>query len=369
MRTKGSKFLDVVRLKVKGGAGGMGLPRHGGFGGTGGQVFVQAKKGLNLYDVVQKNPTKVWSATGGGNSHQFRLYGEPGTDNIIPAPVGTIVHSEEGMVLGELNNEGDQVVVAKGGAGGCSQNQFNGQKGQAQTVKLELKLIADVGFVGFPNAGKSTLLSALSRAKPKIASYPFTTLKPQLGVMKYKDFRTITLADLPGLVEGAWANIGMGHKFLRHVERTKLLLFVVDIHGFRLGPKYPFRPAIENVILLNRELELYKEKLVERPSVLVVNKMDLPNSEKKLEELMEGMVNYKSYCQGLPEEMQPKQLIQFDDIIPCSAKMNKESVNCVKECIREVLDINHSLDIERKQVELPRYKIQKKLEDTSKQLL
>ncbi|XP_064105533.1 GTP-binding protein 10 homolog [Macrobrachium nipponense] len=155
-------------------------------------------------------------------------------------------------IAGETNKIGDKILVAKGGAGGSPANQFNGQHGQALNLTLELKLIADIGLVGFPNAGKSTLLKAISRAKPKIASYPFTTIRPNIGIVEYPDKRQISIADLPGLVEGSWANMGMGHKFLRHVERTNLLLYIVDINGFKMGPQYPHRTPIENVILLNK---------------------------------------------------------------------------------------------------------------------
>lgn len=157
--------------------------------------------------------------------------GSGGADVVIRSPVGVSVVTDQGEVIGDLLADEDVVLVAKGGPGGNKATEFMGLRGQARSVKLDLKLIADVGFVGFPNAGKSTLLKAISRARPKIASYPFTTIQPNLGICEFKDMRRMSLADLPGLIEGASYNLGMGHKFLKHVERTRMLLFVVDVNG------------------------------------------------------------------------------------------------------------------------------------------
>ncbi|XP_063855179.1 GTP-binding protein 10-like, partial [Scylla paramamosain] len=222
--------------------------------------------------------------------------GEAGAELTIPVPTGTTVWLEQHQkLLGEINCAGDKVLVARGGQSSNPSNQYNGQKGQGHIVKLELKLLADVGLVGFPNAGKSTLLWAISRARPKVASYPFTTLQPTLGVVEYSDMRRLTIADLPGLIEGAWANVGMGHRFLRHVERTHFLLFVVDINGFRLSPKQPYRSPTENVMLVNRELELYSPDLLSKPALLMVNKMDSPNAESRLQELLHNIKRMEDY--------------------------------------------------------------------------
>lgn len=206
-------------------------------------------------------------------------------------------------------------------------------------------MIADIGLVGFPNAGKSTLLKAISQAKPKIASYPFTTIMPQIAMIEYKDYRQITIADLPGLIEGAHKNIGMGRQFLRHVERTKLLLLIIDIFGFQLSQNHLRRNCLENIYALNKELELYDPTLLKKPAILLVNKMDMEGSN-------EEYLQYKKYFDDLrlgldecPEEILPQQLIKFERIIPISAKENKE-INKVKSDVRQVLKEVHDRDEE-----------------------
>ncbi|GFR08311.1 GTP-binding protein 10 [Trichonephila clavata] len=194
---------------------------------------------------------KKWGECAVEFSRRFQILGSPGEDVVIDCPPGVTAVAND-YVIGELNQIGDKLLLARGGCGGGPQNGFIGQKGQGVPLTLDLKLLADVGFVGYPNAGKSTLLSALSNAKPKIANYPFTTIAPNIGMLCYDDFRKISAADLPGLIEGAHMNYGMGHKFLKHCVRTKILLFVVDIDGFRLNPNTPHRTAFETVMLLNR---------------------------------------------------------------------------------------------------------------------
>lgn len=191
--------------------------------------------------------------------------------------------------------------------------------------------------MGFPNAGKSTLLKAISNAKPKIASYPFTTILPQIGTIEYKDYRQITIADLPGLIEGAHRNIGMGHQFLKHVERTSLLLLIVDIFGFQLSQNHFRRNCLQNVYALNKELELYNSSLLDKPSILLVNKMDMNGSE---EEFLRYGKHFEDLSLGLddcPRELKPERLIKFERVIPISAKCNKE-VDKVKVEIREILE-------------------------------
>lgn len=203
---------------------------------------------------------------------------------------------------------------------------------------MDLKLIADVGLVGFPNAGKSTLMKSISRAKPKIASYPFTTIMPQIGMLSYEDYRQISMADLPGLIEGAHKNIGMGHQFLKHVERTRLLLLIVDIFGFQLSQMHVRRTCLENVYALNKELELYDETLLEKPSILLVNKMDIEGSIEKFEECEKHLKDLSLGVDDCPEEIRPTKLIKFERIIPISAKHYKE-IDKVKEEIRDVIDL------------------------------
>ncbi|XP_063855323.1 GTP-binding protein 10-like [Scylla paramamosain] len=383
MKSVRSKFVDVLRLHVRGGAGGMGLLCLRGVGGTGGDVYVEGKEGearrhcitshsahplidhfspcfpsqttshpaLPLTDhfspcspshrpllilvtlsqttshpAFPHRPLLTLLSLSQTTSHPALLLTDhipltllslsvsfphrpqsaeaaqgsarpaAGAELTIPVPTGTIVWLEQHQkLLGEIKCAGDKVLVARGGQSSNPSNQYNGQKGQGHIVKLELKLLADVGLVGFPNAGKSTLLWAISRARPKVASYPFTTLQPTLGVVEYSDMRRLTIADLPGLIEGAWANVGMGHRFLRHVERTHFLLFVVDINGFRLSPKQPYRSPTENVMLVNRELELYSPDLLSKPALLMVNKMDSPNAESRLQELLHNIKRMEDY--------------------------------------------------------------------------
>ncbi|XP_039973251.1 GTP-binding protein 10 isoform X1 [Xiphias gladius] len=334
---KFGNFVDNLRLYVRGGGGGMGLPRLGGQGGSGGDVWVVATKNMTLKRIKDKYPQKRFVGGAGGNSSVRALKGERGTDKEIFAPVGITVTTDDGRTLGDLNAEGDRVMVVKGGRGGAFYSAFEPSKGQARHIRLDLKLIADLGLVGFPNAGKSSLLTAMSNATPQIASYAFTTLKPEIGKLMYNDYKQISVADLPGLIEGAHVNKGMGHKFLKHVERTKQLLFVVDVCGFQLASKTPFRSAFEAVQLLTKELELYKEELVSKPALLVVNKMDLPDAEDKLQELKEHLQNPDEFSDLLPDNMIPKKYMTFRHLVPVSAATGF-GIDHLKSCIRESLD-------------------------------
>lgn len=332
--------MDSLRLIVKGGAGGMGMPKYGGIGGKGGDVYVEADQKADLLKAKRIYSSRVVTAHKGEDSRKVKIYGEPGLDKVIPVPVGVTIYDAYQRKLGDLNAEKEKLLVAQGGYGGSATSHpaFLGGKGEEQTITLDLKLIADVGLVGFPNAGKSTLLKAISKANPQIAAYAFTTLRPNLGIVHYPDLRQIQVADLPGLIEGASYNLGMGHKFLKHVERTKIILMVVDVNGFQLNPAQKYRNGVETVILLNKELELYKEELIDKPAMLVVNKMDLPGATEKFNEMKPYLENLESLVNEIPEKYKPNKLLKFRHILPISAKTDPKSAASVKEIIREALD-------------------------------
>lgn len=333
-----SKFIDSVRLHVKGGTGGTGLPKYGGMGGQGGCVYCIGKEKANLRDVISKHRGKTISAGHGEDSRKTKIVGNPGSDVRLEVPLGVTAYSEQGTVLGSIDKEDETVIVARGGPGGTPQNQFLGHTGQIHHIRLDLKLIADIGLVGFPNAGKSSLLKAISRAKPKIANYPFTTIKPNKGIIMYDDHRQISIADLPGLIEGAHINVGLGHKFLRHVERTKLLLFIADVRGFQLSPKHVMRSCLETVLLLNKELELYDPELLEKPAVLAINKMDLEGADDTFNKVKESLQNIDRVINTVPKAVRPENVIKFEDIVGISALNNNKSIEELKQLLRKRLD-------------------------------
>ncbi|XP_042332743.1 GTP-binding protein 10 isoform X2 [Sceloporus undulatus] len=342
--------MDDLRIYVRGGTGGMGYPRLGGEGGKGGDVWLMAHEKITLKRLKDQYPTKRFIAGTGANSSIAALKGASGKDCEVNVPPGISVTSDDGKMFGELNKPGERLLVARGGIGGCLVTNFLPSKGQAHTIHLDLKLIADVGLVGFPNAGKSSLLTKISRAAPEVADYAFTTIKPELGIVKYADHKQITVADLPGLIEGAHMNKGRGHKFLKHVERTKQLLFVVDVSGFQLSSLSPFRTAFETIMLLAKELELYKEELRTKPALLAINKMDLPSAKEKLNELMEQLQSPEDYMHSLPVKMIPDVIIKFKEIIPISTHSG-EGIEELIECLRKILDEEAEKKIENYQRE------------------
>jgi GTP-binding protein len=289
-------FVDRVTLYVKAGDGGSGcrsfrrekyVPRggpDGGDGGDGGDVIVRAVAGTDsLADIVNR---KHWRAAGGGRGMPDNCHGRKADDLVIPVPPGTlIVDRDRGHVLRDLVRPGDQVVVAVGGRGGRGNKAFAtatnraprqfqpGTPGEERWIVLELKVIADAGLIGLPNAGKSTLLSRLSRATPEIADYPFTTKHPNLGQVMVGGERAFILADLPGLIEGAHEGVGLGHEFLRHVERTRVLVHLVE--PFPADGSDP----LVNYQTIRRELELYRPALAEKPEVLALSKAELTGSD------------------------------------------------------------------------------------------
>ncbi|MCK5852047.1 GTPase ObgE [bacterium] len=292
-------FIDTAKIKVYGGKGGAGCvsflrtktqPRggpDGGNGGRGGSVLIKADKQLaTLSDYFYKPINKAEDGTSGGSTRKNGAYGN---DLILKVPVGTIVRDvESGDVLADLNNNEIEITLAKGGRGGFGNLHFksstnrapresdSGRPGEGRELYLELKIMADAGLVGFPNAGKSTLISAITHAHSKIASYPFTTRQPILGLLEFDNYTTVVIADIPGLIDGAHRNVGLGHKFLRHVERCSLLVFIIDMGGVDNRD-----PCSDYEILLN-ELSLHNEELASRQSIVVANKMDLPDSKENL---------------------------------------------------------------------------------------
>jgi GTP-binding protein len=284
-------LFDEAKIRVRAGHGGdgcvafrreWGVPRggpSGGNGGKGGDVYVRATGRLNTLNAFEHQ--NLFAAERGQHGQGKDRTGRTGKDEIIDVPLGTVVRDAvSGQVMGDLIQEGQQICVARGGRGGrgnaafaTSTNQApriseRGEPGEKRQIELELKLIAAVGLVGMPNAGKSTLLSAISAARPKIASYPFTTLQPNLGVVTLDYNTSFVVADLPGLIEGASRGAGLGHEFLRHVERTRLLVHVLD--GMASDP-------LENYDTINGELKAFSEQLADKPQIVVVNKMDLPD--------------------------------------------------------------------------------------------
>lgn len=287
-------FLDEVKIFVQAGRGGDGCVSFrrekfvpfggpdGGKGGKGGDVYLEVDSNLNT--LLHFKSRIHWKAPRGQHGRGKNQTGAQGEDLIIPVPPGTVVYdAEAGALLGDLTQPGQRLLVARGGRGGRGNVSFatptnqapriaeKGEPGEERWLRLELKLIADVGIVGKPNAGKSTLLSVVSAARPKIADYPFTTLEPHLGVVQM-DHRTFVMADIPGLIEGAHAGAGLGHQFLRHVERTRLLVHLVD--GTSDDPLRDFEQ-------INRELALFSKKLAAKPQLVVLNKMDVPETRQK----------------------------------------------------------------------------------------
>ncbi|MBF0546751.1 MAG: GTPase ObgE [Candidatus Riflebacteria bacterium] len=286
------KFVDQLTIEVEAGKGGDGMIAFrrekfvpfggpsGGDGGRGGDVILVASRDYNtLYELGFQRRYIANEGEKGGPKDKFG-HGSPPVE--LKVPVGTLIYDEEtGELLADLDSEGSQFIVAKGGNGGRGNAKFasstrrapriaeKGEPGEKRTVRLELKLLADVGLVGLPNAGKSTLLNAVSNARPKIADYPFTTLHPYLGIVKFENLPSFCMADLPGLIEGAHAGTGLGTHFLKHIERTRLLLHLVDLST--VDPKDPLE-SFEGIL---RELKLFKESLLDKPMLVVGNKMDI----------------------------------------------------------------------------------------------
>lgn len=292
-------FVDQVSIYVKAGDGGNGIAAFrrekyvpkggpaGGDGGNGGDVIFRVDEGLNTLMDFRYN--RHFKAERGENGMSKGKHGKNAPPLIIPVPPGTTVYDEDtGELIADLTQHGQEAVIAKGGVGGRGNIRFatsrnpapnlaeNGAPGEEKNIRLELKVIADVGLVGFPSVGKSTLLSVVSAARPKIADYHFTTLSPNLGVVDTEDGRSFVMADLPGLIEGAHEGVGLGHQFLRHVERTRLIVHVIDMASIEGRDPY------DDYVKINKELKAYDEKFMEKPQIIVANKMDIPNAKENL---------------------------------------------------------------------------------------
>lgn len=290
-------FIDKVKIYIKAGNGGNGSASlhtekyvanggpDGGDGGKGGDIVFEATTAENTLNAFHFQ--KHFRAEDGENGSRKNCYGKQGKDLIVRVPVGTVVKTVDGEIVADMYADGQRTVIAAGGKGGRGNRHFatarrqspsfaeHGVKTKEHEVVLELKTIADVGLVGFPNVGKSTLLSVVSDAKPKIANYHFTTLSPNLGVVGYYD-KSFVMADIPGLIEGASEGAGLGHSFLRHIERTRILVHVLDISGSE------GRDPLDDFELINHEIYTYDEALKQLPMVVVANKMDMPNAEENL---------------------------------------------------------------------------------------
>src|SRR3989339_1286725 len=309
------QFVDYTKIYVKAGDGGRGcvafrrekyVPKggpSGGDGGRGGHIIFRASRELNT--LLDLRYQREYRAKRGQHGMGKKMHGKDGEDMIIPVPVGTVIKdADTEEVLADLDGEGVEIVIAKAGRGGQGNAHFAtptrqapkfaqpGEEGEEKNLVIELKLLADVGLIGLPNAGKSTLISVISSARPKIADYPFTTLTPNLGVVKLKDFRSFVVADIPGLIEGAHKGAGLGFQFLRHVERTSMLLHLVDASDM------PETDPVEDLKKINKELELFSAKLLEKPQAVVGTKTDIAIEKKRLRKL-------SKYCKSKNIEFFP----------------------------------------------------------------
>lgn len=292
-------FVDHVKIYVKGGDGGDGMVAFrrekyiayggpaGGDGGNGADVVFEVDEGLRT--LMDFRYQKHFKAPRGEHGMSKNKHGKNAEDMVVKVPPGTVVREgEDGPVIADLVEHGQRAIIARGGRGGRGNSRFatsqnpapelseKGEPGVEKNITLELKVLADVGLVGFPSVGKSTLLSVVSSAKPKIGNYHFTTIVPNLGMVETGDGRSFVLADLPGLIEGAHEGVGLGHQFLRHIERTRVILHVIDMSGMEGRDPY------EDYEIIQNELEQYNLRLTERPQIIVANKMDLPEAEENL---------------------------------------------------------------------------------------
>ena len=355
-------FIDYVKIHCRSGKGGAGcmhlhrakyLPKggpDGGYGGKGGSVILRGNR--NLWTLLHLKYQKHIMATDGGKGGQSRSFGKDGEDKIIEVPCGTVVYDgDTGEFICEVKEHNERVVLLKGGRGGLGNWHFRtatnqapryaqpGEPAQERTVIMQLKVLADVGLVGFPNAGKSTLLSVVSAAKPEIADYPFTTLTPQLGIVSYRDGRSFCMADIPGIIEGASEGKGLGLRFLRHIERNAVLLFMVPATSPDIEAEY-------NILL--HELEQYNPELLTKARILAITKCDLPRLDEEGNELPKA--NYQELKAKLGIEVLPISSVAGEgiDVLKDAlwTELNKEQ--------NQVIEISHApIDIEKIEREEP----------------
>ncbi|MBX9164158.1 GTPase ObgE [Coprobacillus sp. K06] len=306
------KFIDRVKIYVQAGTGGNGtvafrreahVPKggpSGGDGGRGGSVIFVATNSLST--LLDLRYYREYKAQNGEKGHAKKMHGADADDLVIRVPVGTCVYDDDtGNIIADLTKDGQRAVIAKGGRGGRGNARFassrnpapkiceNGEPGEKFNLRVELKLLADVGLVGFPSVGKSTLLSVVSKARPQIADYHFTTIVPNLGVVQVKDGRSFVMADLPGLIEGASQGKGLGHQFLRHIERCRVIVHIIDMSGSEGRDPY------EDYVTINKELGEYEYRLLERPQIIVANKMDGDEAEENLNKFKEKLGDQKVF--------------------------------------------------------------------------
>ena len=306
------KFIDRVKIYVQAGTGGNGtvafrreahVPKggpSGGDGGRGGSVIFVATNSLST--LLDLRYYREYKAQNGEKGHAKKMHGADADDLVIRVPVGTCVYDDDtGNIIADLTKDGQRAVIAKGGRGGRGNARFassrnpapkiceNGEPGEKFNLRVELKLLADVGLVGFSSVGKSTLLSVVSKARPQIADYHFTTIVPNLGVVQVKDGRSFVMADLPGLIEGASQGKGLGHQFLRHIERCRVIVHIIDMSGSEGRDPY------EDYVTINKELGEFEYRLLERPQIIVANKMDGDEAEENLKKFKEKLGDQKVF--------------------------------------------------------------------------
>lgn len=344
-----SNFVDYVKIYCRSGKGGRGsthfrrekyIPKggpDGGNGGRGGHIFLRGNR--NYWTLLHLKYERHVMATNGASGTGKRSTGKDGEDRVIEVPCGTVVYdAETGEFICDVTEDGQEVMLLQGGRGGLGNWNFKtstnqapryaqpGEPAQERMVILQLKLLADVGLVGFPNAGKSTLLSVVSAAKPKIANYPFTTLEPNLGIVSYRDNRSFVMADIPGIIEGASEGKGLGLRFLRHIERNSLLLFMIPADADNIAKEYE---------ILHNELVTYNPDLVEKQRVLAITKSDMLDEE--LEEALKAELP-----EGVPyvfiSSITNKGIVELKDLL--WNELNKENFHEVERIVHKNLDIS-----------------------------